>query len=70
MKILMTKPIEIQIQNADPTKMSVADAVKNMREEISDVLEIQKYQAKIKRAYFKGLVESGFTEDQAMWLIK
>jgi len=62
--------IQIQIQNADPEKVSVKDAVRETEKNIEYILQMQKYTARMKREQFLALVESGFTEDQAMWLIK
>jgi len=66
----MNKPIEIQIQNADPNKISIGGAVKNLKVEFGAILEMQHLQGKIKYAYYEGLIEAGFTEEQAMFLSK
>ena len=64
------KPIQIQIQNADPKNVSIKDAVKETEKNIEYILQMQKYTARMKREQFLALVENGFTDDQAMWLIK
>ena len=66
----MNKPIEIQIQNADPGKIPIAESVEIMKRDFKHIVELQKYGARIRRENFLALVESGFTADQAMWLIK
>jgi len=64
------KPIQIQIQNANPKNVSIKDAVKETEKNIEYILQMQKYTARMKREQFLALVENGFTDDQAMWLIK
>ena len=64
------KPIEIQINNSNPENISIEDQVKVIKKDFKHIMEMQKYNAKIKRGIFLALVDSGFTEDQAMWLIK
>ena len=67
---MMVEPVKIQIQNADPKNIPIAESVKIMKKDFAHIVEMQKYGAKLKREYFMELVESGFTEEQAMWLIK
>jgi hypothetical protein len=63
------KPIEIRIQNQDPNKISLEDAVKQLSADLPAVIAMNKLQAKIKREMFMAFTREGFTEDQAMFLI-
>ena len=51
----------------DPA-VALAQAVRQMRETLPAMLEINELQAQITRAKFKALVKQGFTEAQALYL--
>ena len=51
----------------DPA-VTLAQAVRQMRETLPAMLEINELQAQITRAKFKALVKQGFTEAQALYL--
>lgn len=61
------KPIEIQIST---TNVSTEESVKTIKRDFEHIVELQKYGARIRRANYLALIDSGFTKDQAMWLIK
>jgi hypothetical protein len=66
----MDKPIEIRIQGSDSEDVSTKETVKNIKENFDHLAEMQTLNARLRRKHFEGLVEAGFTEEQAMWLIK
>jgi hypothetical protein len=66
----MDKPIEIQINNTEPENQTPTETIIGLKKELPALLQIQVVNAQLRRAHFNGLVASGFTEDQAMWLIK
>jgi len=66
----MDEPFKIQIQNQDDTKLSVHEVVKKMANEFKDMLEFYKLDAKLKRSQYSAYLEEGFTDEQALFLIK
>lgn len=54
----------------DKNHISMAQAVKNMRENLISILEYNKLNAKVIRAKYLALLENGFTEEQAIQLCK
>ena len=66
----MSKPIEIQIQNADPERISIYEAVANLKRDLIPNIEMQRLMARLTKEHYDALVANGFTEDQALFLIK
>lgn len=55
---------------SEKEQVSLAQAVKNLRETMPAMLEWQALQARIQRARFDALMREGFTADQALTLVK
>lgn len=54
----------------DNDKVSIAQAVKNLQENIIPLIELEKLNAKIMREKYLALVGLGFSEPQALELCK
>lgn len=66
----MQKPIEIQIQNADPANKSMKDVVEEFTENLKWHLKLTELNGKIKKCQYDSYIAEGFTEHQALFLIK
>ena len=56
--------------NDDADKVSMAQAVKNMLENMPALMEFERVNARLTRAKYLALVEQGFTKDEALALCK
>jgi hypothetical protein len=56
--------------NSDANRVSLAQAVRNLRENLPALLEMEDLQAKLSRKKFLCLVAEGFTETQALELCR
>jgi hypothetical protein len=54
----------------DKPRVALAQAVRELRENIAAHIEINQLQAKITRAKYAALIKEGFTEAQALLLCK
>ena len=64
------EPLRIQIQNSDPVKKSVKDIYEGVAQELQWILKLNEQQAKIKKSQYDAYVAEGFTDEQAIYLVK
>jgi len=65
----MTDPVQIQIQNADPQKISPKDMYQHIEKDLPRILKLNRQGAVIKKSQYDAFIEAGFTDEQALYLI-
>lgn len=64
------KPFLIQIQNADPAKVSIEDTAKQMAEDLPAIIRLTEMKAKVQWHQYNTLIKEGFDENQALFMVK
>lgn len=63
-------PFEIRISSDDGGKPSPKKLLKEIKEDLATQLELQRLLARLTRERYLGFIESGFTKEEALFLVK
>ena len=66
----MQEPMKIQIQNANENSKTLKEIVEEFYENIEWHLKLAELSGKVKRSQYNSYISEGFTEQQALFLIK
>ena len=64
----MKEPIQIQIQNADPNKLTIKESYKTISGDLEYILKMSELSAKITRKNYLDFLKSGFSKEEALFL--